>query len=449
MSSELVVNASGSRLVAPVAPLKQDIKATKWLGIAIVVAFFVIGGGWAATAPLSGASIAPGAVSPQGSHRVVQHLEGGIIRDILVKEGENVSAGQTLIVLEDVGAQAEVGTLSNRLRTLAATEARLQAERVDANKIEFQHPALAEKSDPELAAILAQQVHQFETRQANDASRVGVLNQKIAQLEQQIVGVRRQLTGVRRQRALIAEELKSVKALYEKGYERKPRMLELQRTEAGLLGSEGDLVSRIARAEEEIGGAKLEIINTRIQRREEVDRDLSQVQSDLFQVEQQIKESRDRLERTVITAPVDGIVMDLQFKTVGGVVRPGDKILDVVPTREDLIIDARVSTKDIDEVHANLSAYVMFPSYPQRYLPRIDARVESVSADAKQDERSGERYYLARIRIDRDRIKELAPDVELVPGLPAEVFIRTAERTVLDYLMQPILMTIEHTFRER
>lgn len=448
MTGDLVVTAPRSRLVPPPPPLKQDIKATKWLGIAIVVGFFVIGGGWAATAPLSGASIAPGTVSPQGSHRIIQHLEGGIIRNILVREGEAVSAGQTLMVLEDVGAQAEVGTLSNRLRTLAATEARLQAERVEAPGVGFAHPALADRSDPDVAAIVAQQVHQFETRRANDESRVGVLNQKIAQLQQQIAGAQRQLTGVRRQRALIAEELKSVKALYEKGYERKPRMLELQRTEAGLLGSEGELVSRIARSEEEIGGARLEIINTRIQRREEVDRDLAQVQSDLFQVEQQITESLDRLTRTTIKAPVAGIVMDLKFKTVGGVIRPGDRILDLVPTDEDLIIDARVSTKDIDEVHARLPAYVMFPSYPQRYLPRIDAVVDSVSADSAQDERTGERYYLAKIRIDRDHVRALAPTIELVPGLPAEVFIQTAERTVLDYLMQPILVTLEHTFRE-
>lgn len=444
----MVVNARGSRLVPPPPPLKQDIKATKWLGVAIVFGFFVVGGGWAATAPLSGASIAPGTVSPQGSHRVVQHLEGGIVRAIEVRDGDVVTAGQTLMMLDDVATQAEVGTLTNRLGTLAATEARLQAERVEAKTIDFSHPALADTNDPDVAAIVAQQVHQFETRRANDESRVGVLNQKIAQLEQQIAGAERQLTGVRRQRALIAEELKSVKALYEKGYERKPRMLELQRTEAGLLGSEGELVSRIARSEEEIGGARLEIINTRIQRREEVDRDLAQVQSDLFQVEQQITESRDRLKRTTITAPVDGIVMDLKFKTVGGVVGPGDQILDVVPTNEDLIIDARVLTKDIDEVHAKLPAYVMFPSYPQRYLARIDAVVDSVSADTQQDERTGERYYLAKIRIDREHIRELAPDIELVPGLPAEVFIRTAERTVLAYLMQPILMTLEHTFRE-
>ncbi len=448
MSKDLVVTAPGGRLLPPAAPLRQEIKGTIWLGIAIVAAFFVVGGGWAASAPLSGAAIAPGLVSPEGSHRVVQHLEGGIVRALFVEEGDVVRAGQTLLELEDVGAKAEVGAMESRLRVLAASEARLQAERLGADRIEFSHPALGDAADPDIAAIIGQQIHQFETRRANDETRVGVLNQQIAQLEQQIEGARRQLAGVKRQRALIAEELVAVRELYRKGYERKPRMLELQRTEAGLLGTEGELLSRIARSEEEIGEARLEIINTTIRRREEVDRDLSQVQSDRLELEQQITESLDRLSRTRITAPVDGIVLDLQVKTLGGVIKPGDPIMDLVPTTEDLIIDAQISTRDIDAVHAGQPAYVMFPSYPQRGLLRIDARVDSVSADAVQDQRSGERYYIAKVRVDREHIRQRAPMIELVPGLPAEVFIQTTERTLLDYLLQPMLMAMEHTFRE-
>jgi|APTNR8051073442_1049403.scaffolds.fasta_scaffold00076_56 HlyD family type I secretion membrane fusion protein len=448
MSKDLVVTGPGSRLLPAERPLRQEIKGTTWLGVAIVVAFFVLGGGWAATAPLSGAAIAPGSVSPEGSHRVVQHLEGGIVRALFVQEGDVVRAGQTLLELEDVGAKAEVGAMDSRLRVLAASEARLQAERLGAERIAFSHPALSEATNPDVAAIIGQQVHQFETRRANDETRIGVLNQQIAQLEQQIEGARRQLAGVKRQRALIAEELVAVRELYRKGYERKPRMLELQRTEAGLLGTEGELLSRIARGEEEIGEARLEIINTTIRRREEVDRDLSQVQSDRLELEQQITESLDRLSRTRITAPVDGIVLHLQVKTLGGVIKPGEAIMDLVPTTEDLIIDAQVSTRDIDAVHAGQPAYVMFPSYPQRGLLRIDAEVDTVSADAVQDERSGERYYLAKVRVDREHIRERAPMIELVPGLPAEVFIQTTERTLLDYLLQPMLMAMEHTFRE-
>lgn len=449
VTKEAVVPMPGTRLLPPITPLRHELRSTKWMGLAIVFVFFVLGGGWAATAPLSGAVISAGSISPEGSRRIVQHLEGGIIRAIEVKDGDTVAAGETLLVLEDVGAKAEVGTLTNRLRTLAATEARLHAERIGAPSIVFDHPALADTGNTEIAAIIGQQIHQLETRQANDETRVQVLDQQIAQLNQQIAGAERQLTGVRRQRALIAEELVSVRELYKKGYERKPRMLELQRTEAGLLGSEGELVSRIARNEEEIGEARLEIINTRIRRREEVDHDLAEVQSERFQVEQQINESLDKLARTRVIAPIDGVVMQLRYKTIGGVIRPGEPILDLVPTSEDLIVDARISARDIDEVHPGLPAYVMFPSYPQRNLMRIDARVDQVSADAVADERTGERFYLAKVKIDRDHVRELAPNIELLPGMPAEIFVQTSERTFLAYLMQPVLMAMEHTIRER
>lgn len=443
-----LVTTPGVRLLPTISPLRQELRSTKLLGLAIVFVFFVLGGGWAATAPLSGAVIAAGSVSPEGSRRIIQHLEGGIIREIAVSDGDVVEEGDTLVVLEDVGARAEAGTLTNRLRTLAATEARLQAERVDASAIVFDHPALDDRENPEIAAIIGQQIHQFETRQANDKTRVQVLEQQIAQLEQQIAGAERQLTGVKRQRQLIAEELVSVRELYRKGYERKPRMLELQRTEAGLLGNEGELVSRVARNREEIGEAKLEIINTGIRRREEVDRDLAEVQSERFQVEQQIKESLDKLARTTVTAPVAGVVMQLRYKTIGGVIRPGEPILDLVPTTEDLIIDARITARDIDEVHSGLPAYVMFPSYPQRSLVRIDAVVDQVSADAVPDERTGEHFYQAKIKIDREHVREIAPQIELLPGLPAEIFVQTTQRTFLAYLMQPVLMAMEHTIRE-
>jgi HlyD family type I secretion membrane fusion protein len=240
-----------------------------------------------------------------------------------------------------------------------------------------------------------------------------------------------------------------VRELYRKGYERKPRMLELQRTEAGLLGTEGELVSQSARGEEGIGEARLEIINTTIRRREEVDRDLSQVQSDRLELEQQITESLDRLSRTRITAPVDGIVLHLQVKTLGGVIKPGEAIMDLVPTTEDLIIDAQVSTRDIDAVHAGQPAYVMFPSYPQRNLARVPGQVRTVSADSLQDQRTGERFYTVKIKVDRAELKALDPDIELTPGLPAETYITTGVRTWLNYLLQPLLMMVERTMRER
>jgi HlyD family type I secretion membrane fusion protein len=434
-------------LPAP-TPLRREVRGTGWLGIGIIVAFFGIGGGWAATAPLAGAVIASGVVSPEGSRKTVQHLEGGIIREIRVKEGDKVAAGDTVVVLEDVSAQAEVGTLRTRLIALAASEARLQAERTGAAAVSFEHPVLANRTDPEIRSVIDQQVNQFTTRKENDDSRVAVLVQRIAQLQQQIVGAQRQLQSVRRQNELIREELAAVKELFEKGYERKPRMLELQREEAELLGDEGDLLSRIARSEEQIGETRLQIIGITTTRREEVDNELADTKAERIEIEQRIAESQDRLKRTTIVAPVDGIVLDLQFKTTGGVVRPGEAILDIVPVQDELIIDARLAPQDIDDVRTGLQAYVIFPAYPQRNLHRIDAKVSHVSADSFTEERTGQQFFTAKVRVNMEYLRAWDPEIEPSPGMPAEVYISTIERTVLDYLVQPLLQSVERTFRE-
>jgi HlyD family secretion protein len=443
------VQTVGRSRVADAPPaLKHELRATFWAGIAIIVLFFGIGGIWAATAPLAGATIAPGVVSPEGSRRTVQHLEGGIIRDIRVKEGDKVKAGETLVELSGVSAQAEVGQLTTRLRTLAATEARLKAEQSGAKAPVFDHPSLADRNDPEVAAIIAQQSHEFRTREAADRNRVEILTQRIAQLKEQNVGTDRQITSIRRQLALIREEIVAKKELLEKGYETKPRLLALQRNEAELSGNEGELLARIARNDEAIGETKLQITNTQVQRKEDIDRDLADTQGKRIELESQLAASLDKLKRTDIVAPVDGTVIDLHFKTKGGVVRPGEPILDIVPDHETLVIDARIQPRDIDDVHAKGSAYVTFPSYPQRRMLRVPAAVERVSADTLSDQRTGERYYTAKVVVDASALKDLDPFVDLMPGMPAEVYISTTQRTFLRYLLQPFLFAVERSFRE-
>lgn len=447
MSRELTVPKVPHRL-PPSPPLIYDIRRTGMIGLVILVVFFVLGGGWAATFEISGAAIAPGVVSPEGQRQTVQHLEGGIIREILVREGDVVEAGQPLLVLEDVMAQAEVGALLSRLRALAATEARLQAERVGAEEISFDHPSLADRSDPEVQAVITQQINQFTTRRANDKSREAILVQRTAQLQQQIIGAERQLEGVRRQNELIREEIDTVADLVKQGYERKPRLLALQRAEAELMGTEGELVSRIARAEEAIGETRLQIINLTTDRGETIDSELSQIQAQRTEIEQRIRESLDRLTRTTIVAPVAGTVLDPRFRTPGGVIRPGEEVLDIVPSSDVYVIDARVSPQDIDQVHAGLEAYVTFPSYPQRNVLRIPGELTTISADVIEDERTGERYFTAKVRVDGDDLRQRAPDIEMTPGLPAEVYISTTARTVLNYLLQPFLQSLERSFRE-
>jgi len=429
-------------------PLRRELRGTALVGALIILVFFVIGGGWAATAPIAGAVIASGVVSPLGTRQRVQHLEGGIIREIRVREGDHVDAGAVLLVLTDIGTEAEAGQLSGRLQALAATEARLIAEREGAQKIRFDHPSLAARDDVEIRKLLEQQVNQFVARRANDASQQAILKQRIEQLRQQIVGADKQLESVRRQNELIREEVAVVRDMFEKGYEKKSRLLALLRTEADLQGQEGELLSRVARAQEQIGETELQIVNILVKRREETDQQLAETQARRAEAEQQIRDSLDRLTRMEVTAPVAGRVIDLKFRTPGGVIRPGEQILDLIPDEGDLTVDVRISPRDIDDVHAGLHAYVMFPSFPQRNLHRIDAKVEQVSADAFQEERTGEHFFTGKVQIDRDVLKALDPEIQLTPGMPAEVYISTADRTLLEYLIQPMLFTVERSMRE-
>jgi HlyD family type I secretion membrane fusion protein len=428
--------------------LLRELRGPVVVGLLVLVLVFAVGGGWAAVAPLAGAAIAPGVISPEGSRQTVQHLEGGIIREILVHDSDVVAEGQALVVLEGVGARAEVGRLAERLRTLAAQEARLRAERADVAQIRFDHAILADAEAPAVAAVRAAQLNFFQTRRAAAANREAIQGERIDQLERQIAGLQRQLVSNRRQRELIQEETTDVDELYRQGLERKSRLLALQREDAALLGAAGELEAQIAQAEEAIGETRLEIMEIRIQRIEEVDEQLAEAQMQRGEAEEELAAADDTLRRTEIVAPIAGTVLDLRFKTTGGVIGPGEPVLDLVPLADQLIIEARVRPADIDDVAAGQSAHVMFPSLPQRRLLRIAGEVESVSADALTDEHAGQTYYQAKVTVDRGDLAQAAPGVELTPGMPVEVFIATTERTLLAYLLQPIREILAHTFRE-
>lgn len=432
----------------PVPPLRHDIRSPSRIGMAVLLLFFVVGGAWAAAAPLGSAVIASGRVGPEIGRRTVQHLEGGILETIAVHDGQRVQAGQTLVVLEDVAARAQVGALRSRLRALAAAEARLEAERTDASAIAFDHPALADRDDPAVAHLLAAEREQLRTLRADRANRTAILRQRIAQLDEQIAGHRRQREGVLRQLALIEDEIAAVQGLVEKGLAPKPRLLALQREQAELQGRQGELEAQIALARETKGETELEILNLRLDRLKEVETRLAEVRMQRTETEERLAESRDRLKRTVVTAPVDGTILNLRFTTTGGVVRPGDPILDLVPAQESLVIEARIRPTDVDSVQPGLPATVTFPSIPMRHQLRVQGEVRRVSADVLEDERTGEPYFAAQVAVDRKALQEKVPDLDLQPGLPAEVSIATGERTVLDYLVAPLEQSFSRAMRE-
>lgn len=434
---------------APEQGLKAALRGPVLFGIAVVLVFFAGLGGWAAIAPLASAAIAPGVVSPDGSRRTVQHLEGGIIREILVEDGSRVEVGDPLLVLADVAARASFEQLQTQVDALAALQARLIAEQQGRDAVAFPDRLLdAAAASEEVADILAAQSDLFETRRTAIEGRKNILRQRIAQLSEEITGLEAQIVSQERQLALIEEEIEGVAQLVDQGLERRPRLLALQRQEAEIEGAIAENRAAIARANQAIGEAELQILGLETDRLDEIATELTRVRTELLSLEERLMSSEDVLTRTVIAAPVSGTVVQLRYRTTGGVIGPGDAILDIVPLDEDLVIDARVSPVDIDAVAQGQDAQIHLLAYAQRNLPRIEGTVTTVSADALTDEQSGERYFRVKVEVDRDRLEALPADVTLAPGMPAEVLIMTGERTALQYILQPFLDSIRRSFRE-
>lgn len=430
--------------------LSRLVRGPRLAGLAVILVFLGGFGGWASMAPLSSAAVAPGIVSPDGQRRTVQHLEGGIIQEILVRDGDVVGIGERLLVLEDVAVRSERDIRESRLNGLLAVEARLVAELTLAEAIAFPADLLARaETDAELAAALDDQRTHFETRAAAFVSRADILEARIAQLHEEIAGLEVQIDSQVRQLNLIDREIAGVGQLVDQGLERLPRLLSLQRMQAEIEGEIGANRSTIARAEQAIGETGLQILDLEANRREEAAGSLANIRAEIATIGEELRAREDVLARTMVTAPVAGTVVGLQFHTVGGVVRPGETILDIVPADEELIIDARLSPTDIDVVAPGLEAEVHLLAYAQRDMARLTGRVRDVSADRLVDEATGEAYFRARIEVLPEALDSLGDDIVLTPGMPADVLITTGERSMLDYILSPIERSLSRAFREQ
>jgi HlyD family type I secretion membrane fusion protein len=414
----------------------------------LAVAVFVGGfGSWAALAPLSSAAVAPGTIIVETVKKKVQHLEGGIIAELLVREGDSVTAGQVLVRLDDLEAKALRDLLQAQQTALKAQQARLAAERDNLDALVFPEELETKRGDRKVAEVLIGQERIFASSRDALRGEVDVLGQRIAQLHAQIDASDAQRAAGFLQSSLIAEEAAAVRAMVDKGLERKPRLLALERNAAYLAGEQGEHAGRIAEARESIAGAQLEILNARRNRVEKAALELREVETQLAQVEERLAEASAKLSRRDVVAPQDGTVLDLRYHTVGGVVPPGGDIMDIVPVNERLIVEARLSPIDIDIVHAGLPAKIMLSAYKGRTTPQINGRVLQVSADALMDEQTRQSYFLARIEVDAGELGKLE-HVQLSPGMPAETFIETGAHTFLEYLMQPLTDSFRRAFRE-
>ncbi len=415
-------------------------------GGAIIGLFFLAFGGWAALAPLKSAAIAPGVVAVESNRKTIKHLEGGIVGEIGVRDGDVVTAGQVLIRLDDTQARVTLERLKGRTVAARALEARLIAERDGSGRIVFPVSLTENGGDRENAETLAGQLKIFTTRKEAVAAQESILKQQSAQLNEEITGLKGLIAAENTQIKLIRSEIADVQSLVAKGLAKRPRLLALQRQQAEIEGARSRNIASVARAKQQIAETRLRVSELKTQKLNQVVEELRATQTELFDLEERIRSAEDVLVRTRIKAPLDGTIVGLQIHTPGGVVGPGEPLMDLVPSGAGLIIESQVDPNDIDVVHAGLPAQVRLTAFNQRNLSPIDGKVLTVSADRLTDERSGVPYFLARVVLVEDLSKDLA--VALYPGMQAEVMIVTGERTVLDYIFRPLARSLGRAFRE-
>ncbi|WP_262331923.1 HlyD family type I secretion periplasmic adaptor subunit [Bosea sp. BH3] len=419
----------------------------------VIVASTVMGFGvWGNTAPIAGAVIATGVFVTTGQNKTIQHLEGGVIREILVREGDIVEPGQQLVKLDDVSPRAELRRHELKLYRLETIEARLRAEIAGSSDFAFPAHLREQSADPDIAALLVTQRLAFRARQNNIASEIAAHQKSIDALEEKITGSKIQLAGIEKQTELLKEELEGKQALLQRGYIRKPEVLSLQRLAANLTGEAGRITGDIGDSRERIARSLEQIDGVRKAAQKAASDQFQEISADLNDVRERIHTVKGILNRSVITAPVRGTVVKLRYHTSGGVIEPGKNIMEIVSLQDEMIIEARVRPQDIDKIKHSQLASVRLTALNQRTTPMVSGRVIYISADALPDEKQRAYpgvpdLYVVRARLDAKSLADVH-DFRPTAGMPADVYIQTTERTFFEYLLQPLKDSMARAFRE-
>ena len=425
------------------------------VGGALIMAVMLMGFGvWGNMAPIAGAVVASGVFVVTGQNKIVQHLEGGMIREIYVREGDTVEAGQLLLELDDTAARAELQRLFLRRIRLTAIDARLQAEMKEEDDVTWP-PEIVHwlASSSEVKEIVDSQKMAFTARRNNLNSDVKSIQESINALDERIRGSRVQLEAVHRQIVLLDEEIVTKDKLVQAGLVRKPELMVLQRSKANLegevgriMGDIGDAKERIARAVEQINGVRKTAIKTAVEQ-------MHEVRGELADVRERMLSAKGVLDRVRVTAPVSGVVVKLRYHTQGGVVEAGKNIMELLPLKDELIIEARLRPQDIDSVKHGQTAMVRLTALNQRITPMVSGDVIYLSADTLADEKKSQQVgptdiYIVRVKLNSEESRNI-PGFSPTPGMPAEVYIKTSERTFFQYIVRPIHDSMMRAFRER
>ena len=423
-------------------------KATRGIALAAygsLAAFVAAFGFWAATAPLDGAAVAAGVVAAAGKNLSIQHLEGGNVAEVLVGEGQRVKAGDALFRLDRTQLQSQLNRLVKAKSSFSARAARLEAERDGKKELIFPD-AIAATIDAEIVAIAAEQTNDFLSGLNRHQTELAILDQRVRALEESITGVTAQKKAAEDQLAIVEEEIVRKKGLLDKGLTDRSQFAALMRNQAELLGQTGAAASEIARAKTQIVESRQQTERAITQRVEQASKDLTEVRRQEADYDEQIFAARALLDRTVVTAPVDGIVIAMNITSTGSVVRPGETLLELLPTTKDLIVEARMDTREVDNVRIGQEARLRLVALNARSTPEVAAEVVFVSPDSLIDQATRMPYYAVRLRI-RDLPDGVSKD-QIFPGMPVEAFISTGDRTFLEYLVRPVTDSFSRAFRE-
>lgn len=429
-------------------PVRRSYWGPTLFGLAALVALVGSFGIWASTAQLASATVAQGVFVATGTNKTIQHLEGGIIQEILVEEGDKVEPGQPLVRLDAERVGAELRRHELQYTTLAATIARLSAEQGGSEKIDFPPEIMNTGGDPEFQGIIQSQRNLFKARRAKHGDEINIQNRRVSAIEEEISGLKAQKQAAEDQLVLLERELAVNEGLMKKGLARLPNVLQLRRAAVKLKGDIGQFTSSIGQARQRILETEAEILSIRSRHAQELADEFRDARSKFDDAAERLRTARDIDRRLTITAPVRGIVIKLHYHTPGGVLSPGEKIMDILPTDDKLLVEAFVRPQDIDQVRRGLAADLRLSALDQRTTPVLFGEVSYVSADTIEGKQPGEQYYIARITIPDDQLARLN-DVEISPGMPAEVYIKTGARTLVQYIVRPVTDSFSRAFREQ
>ncbi|HSU78263.1 MAG TPA: HlyD family type I secretion periplasmic adaptor subunit [Burkholderiales bacterium] len=416
-------------------------------GLLILAAGILLLGAWAVLAPLSGAVIAPGFVKIDLNRKVVQHQEGGIVSAIRVRDGDRVKAGQELILLDDVRVDAQLDLLRTQYDTERVKAARLEAERGFAEKLVFPRDIVARQSDPRINEVIVRESGLFRARRETVDQQIAVLRKQIRETTEEATALAAQLTAEERALKLQKEELTANQRLLDQGYVQKTRILTLERAVAEYEGRFGEHQAQASQARQRATELELRILSIRNDYVQKAADDLKDTTARLFDLEERIRPSKDAAERQRILAPIAGVVVGLRVFTSGAVIGPRDVLMEIVPDDKRLIIEARIRPEDINHVHDGSEADIRLTAYKQRTTPLVQGSVVYVSGDRMVDEQTKQPYYVVHVDVSAASLAR-GGNLTLQAGMPAEVYIRTDERSTFDYLTAPVTSYLRRAMRE-